>query len=255
MRRQLFPSGTSIFLEGDPSREAYVLRSGRVEVLKESASGPLRLAVLGPGDVLGEMGLLEERPRSATARALDEVEVDAMTGAEFAEILTTDPARSIHVLRAMFERLRAVNERLSESVSAPAASGALPRAQVFPLTPETECAVPRAGLAIERFPFRVGRAAPDGSGGLLHFNELELPDVEPHVLASNHFSVDLGPAGLVVRDRGSRHGTVVNGVRIGAGAIADVAPLHAGENEVIAGPASARAAMRASPFRFRVDVA
>jgi hypothetical protein len=47
----------------------------------------------------------------------------------------------------------------------------------------------------------------------------------------------------------------VNGVRVGAGAVSDLAPLHAGENEVIAGPARAMATVRASPFRFRVDVA
>lgn len=254
MRRRLFAGGTSIFHEGDSSHEAYLVRAGRVEVLKESPAGPLRLAILGPGDVLGEMGLLDERPRSATARALEPVEVDAMTAGEFAEILTTDPVRSIAVLRAMFERLRAVNERLSASVPPRSEAGVLPRARLFPLTAETERVVPPAGLALERFPFRVGRAAPRGSSELLRFNEVELPDDEPYVLASNHFAVDLGPDGLVVRDRGSRHGTIVNGARIGAGAVTDVAPLRAGENEVIAGPARAAAATRASPFRFRIDL-
>lgn len=252
MRRRRFASGSWVFREGDESDEAFLLRAGRVEVLKESPSGPLRLAVLGPGDVVGEMGLLDERPRSASAHALDDVEADAMNAAEFEAILTSDPARSIEVLRAMFERLRAVNDRLSESI--PTRADGLPTVRIVGTTPETTRALPDEGRVVERFPFRVGRTVHEDSGDLLHFNELALDDVQPHVLGANHFAIDLGPQGPIVRDRGSRYGTVVNGARIGGGADTDVAPLHLGENDVIAGPPRQLASMRASPFRFRIDV-
>lgn len=253
MRRRRFASGAAIFDEGEASHEAYVVRSGRIEVVKASPAGPLRLAVLGPGDVLGEMGLLDERPRSASARALEAVEVDAMNGAEFADILASDPARSLEILRALFERLRNVNDRLSAGLASPAGDEAVATVRLVPLTPEAGRGLPSAGLAIERFPFRVGRSSSD-SGDVLRFNEVELPDVEPYVLAPNHFAIDLGPDGLVVRDRGSRHGTVVNGTRIGGGATTDAAPLRSGQNEIVAGPQRAQAAKRASPFRFRIDV-
>ena len=88
----------------------------------------------------------------------------------------------------------------------------------------------------------------------MHFNELELPDVEPFVLSPNHFGVDLGEHGLVVRDRGSLHGTVVTGVRVGGGSKVDLVVLQPGDNDVIAGPARELAARRASPFRFRLIV-
>ena len=69
MKRRNFATGEVIFSEGDDSHEAYLILSGRVEVLKAAPGGPLCLAVLGGGDLLGEMGLLEDQPRSATARA------------------------------------------------------------------------------------------------------------------------------------------------------------------------------------------
>jgi hypothetical protein len=252
MRRRRFAVGETIFHEGDASLEAYLVRAGRVEVVKDSSHGPFRLAVLGEGEVLGEMGLLEERPRSATARAIEDVEADAVNATEFARMLTHDPGTSMAILRVLFERLRAVNTRLSE---APLPGGeAAASARLLPETPETHAVLPQDGLLLTRFPFRVGRAPQSADPALMHFNELELSDVEPYVLSPNHFGIDLGEHGLVVRDRGSLHGTVVNGVRIGGGAPTDLAPLATGENEIVAGPARAMAARRASPFRFRLLV-
>lgn len=254
MRRRRFTAGDTIFREGDGSLEAYLLRSGRVEILKESPRGPFRLAVLGEGDVLGEMGLLEERPRSATALVLEDVVADAVNAAEFARMLTDDPRTSIGILQVLFERLRAVNARLSEAPAPSTGSAAAPSVRVVPLTAETRAVLPQDGLALSRFPFRVGRAPRAIEAALMHFNELELPDVEPFVLSPNHFGVDLGEHGLVVRDRGSLHGTVVNGVRVGGGSKVDLVVLQPGDNDVIAGPARELAARRASPFRFRLIV-
>jgi CRP-like cAMP-binding protein len=254
MRRRRFAAGETIFREGDASLEAYLLRAGRVEILKESSHGPFRLAVLGEGEVLGEMGLLEERPRSATALVLEDVVADAVNATEFAHMLTDDPGTSIGILQVLFERLRAVNARLSETPLPAAGSTVLPSVRLVPLSAETRAALPEEGLDLSRFPFRVGRAPRAADPKLMHFNELELPDVEPYVLSPNHFGIDLGEHGLVVRDRGSLHGTVVNGVRVGGGSKVDLVALQAGDNDVIAGPARELAARRASPFRFRLIV-
>jgi hypothetical protein len=253
VRRRRFTIGEVIFREGDASDQAYLLREGRVEIVKGSAHGAFRLGLLGPGDVLGEMGLLEERPRSATAVVLEDVVADAVNEAEFVAMLTSDPITSIAILRVLFERLRAVNTRLSEVVPA-AALVDTPAVRILPLTAETRAVLPEDGLVVERFPFRVGRKPAGDGPALLHFNDLELPDAEPYVLSPNHFGIDDEAHGLLVRDRGSLYGTVVNGVRVGAGATVDVAPLAAGENDVVAGPARALAARRASPYRFRVIV-
>ncbi|HWP64824.1 MAG TPA: cyclic nucleotide-binding domain-containing protein [Candidatus Limnocylindria bacterium] len=253
MRRRRFTAGEFIFREGDPSHEAFLLHEGRVEIVKSSPRGPFRLAVLHEGDVFGEMGLVEERPRSASARALDDVTADAVNAAEFAEMLTHDLENSHRILRVLFERLRAVNARLSEAAP-PEPPVEVPGAlRLVPLTTETRAVLPADGVPVRRLPFRVGRAPAPGPA-LLHYNELELPDRDPYVLSPNHFSIDAGEHGLVVRDRGSLHGTYVNGERIGGGAKTDVARVSPGDNEIVAGPLRPLAARRASPFRFRVVI-
>src|SRR5262245_61467718 len=192
MRRRRFTSGTTIFSEGDPSDEAYLLRDGRVEVLKATAHGPIRLAVLGEGEVLGEMGLLDHRPRSASARALEDIEVDAVNAAEFVALLSADPAKSMHILRALFERLRSLNTRLSEQSAGTPAASAIPHITLVPLTPETRVTLPADGLEVKCFPFRVGRRAEAHEVSALRFNTIEFPDSAPALLSPHHFAFDLG---------------------------------------------------------------
>jgi CRP-like cAMP-binding protein len=63
--------GESVFKEGDPAKEMYVLLDGEMEVLKKSRRGrDQRVAILGPSDTFGEMSVIDMQPRSATVRAL-----------------------------------------------------------------------------------------------------------------------------------------------------------------------------------------
>lgn len=252
-----FRTGETLFRKGDPSELAYVIESGEVEVLEEYPGGETRIAVLGKGNVLGEMGLVEERPHSMTARALSDVRAAAVTRDGFVELILQHPQESLRYLRALFERLRTVNSRAaSESPTAGnhAAQGedhAVTKFEVtlVPLTKQAGMALPAApatGLRLPRSPFRVGRAP--GPGEMtLDSNDLALPDVQPYNISRNHFSVAIRGDGVFVHDRGSYLGTVVNGTRIGGGHRTASALLLTGDNEVIAGAAR-------SPFRFRVVV-
>jgi CRP-like cAMP-binding protein len=109
MRNCRFLPGQLLFKEGDPSDCAYIIRSGRVEVTKNTVDGPLRLAMIGKNEVLGEMGLVEERPRSATARALDAVVADAVNPGEFHALVLNKPEEAIAFIRTLMERLRSMN--------------------------------------------------------------------------------------------------------------------------------------------------
>jgi len=63
--------GDTVFREGDPAREMYVVLDGEMEVLKKSRKGrETRVAILGPNDTFGEMSIIDMQPRSATVRAL-----------------------------------------------------------------------------------------------------------------------------------------------------------------------------------------
>jgi CRP-like cAMP-binding protein len=61
--------GQHLFSEGDMGEMAYVIKDGEVEIVKESSGRDVLLAVRGPGEVIGEMALLESRPRMASVRA------------------------------------------------------------------------------------------------------------------------------------------------------------------------------------------
>jgi CRP-like cAMP-binding protein len=77
-----FPEGHVLFREGDAGQCMYVIREGHVRIAKIFATGARTLAVMGPGDFFGEMAILNAKPRSATATALDVVrvlEIDART--------------------------------------------------------------------------------------------------------------------------------------------------------------------------------
>ena len=70
MSKELFESEEVIFQKGDRSEIAYVVESGEVEIFDGPRDAPYRIALLGKGEIFGEMGLLDEVPRSRGARAV-----------------------------------------------------------------------------------------------------------------------------------------------------------------------------------------
>jgi len=247
MRMRQYPAGELIFQEGDPSDLAFIIRTGRVEIFKGEGSQAMRLAVLGVGDIFGEMGLIDERPRSASARAIEPVAATAVDRQEFLDMLLRRPQDAMGLLRTLFERLRMANQALIARGATPAVRRGMLRVLLRPLTPEAGVAMPADGIAVDRFPFRVGRRPTPGESDLLSMNEVLLTDRPPHHLSLNHFAIDLDGGAAVVRDRGSRQGTIVNGKEIGARGLHDVAPLREGHNDLTAG-------LPDSPFRFAIEV-
>ena len=249
-----FTAGETVFRKGDPSDFAYLIESGEVEVLDEQAGTQTRIALLGAGDILGEMGLVEERPHSMTARAVDEVRASSVTREAFVELILQHPQESLRYLRALFERLRTMNG-LAIARADPAAPPDLPASgtnlevTLVPLTKQAAAALPGSmveGMRLARSPYRVGRAAGPRET-TLDANDLALPDLEPYNISRNHFSIAIHGEAVFVHDRGSYLGTVVNGKQIGGHHHPGSELLRMGENEVIAGAVN-------SPFRFRLIV-
>ncbi|GMQ94454.1 MAG: ATP-binding protein [Acidimicrobiia bacterium] len=90
--------GEPLFGEGDEPDNAYVVAEGEIEILKESAGRKVRIAISGPGDVVGEMALLTGEPRNAGARAITPVRLIAIPRACLDDVLTT----SVQANRALF---------------------------------------------------------------------------------------------------------------------------------------------------------
>ncbi|HEV3440254.1 MAG TPA: cyclic nucleotide-binding domain-containing protein, partial [Gemmata sp.] len=83
MTEQEFDAGRVFFRPGDSGDRAYLLQDGQVELLIGTAEAFTRIGLFEPGDVFGEMALIEERPRVYTARAVTAGRASAMTRDEF----------------------------------------------------------------------------------------------------------------------------------------------------------------------------
>ncbi len=96
---RLLAAATVLFEEGDAADVAYVIADGELEILKESGDRQVRIAVSGPGDVVGEMALLTAEPRSASAKALTDVRLISIPKECLDAVLST----SVEANRALFD--------------------------------------------------------------------------------------------------------------------------------------------------------
>jgi CRP-like cAMP-binding protein len=104
-----------IVREGEPGSEMFLIISGEVKIVKEKEGVETVLAILKPGEIFGEMALVEEGSlRSATAKAHGETTVLAMDKAEFLNQIRNDPELAFQILKSLCQRLRAVDELLQE---------------------------------------------------------------------------------------------------------------------------------------------
>jgi CRP/FNR family transcriptional regulator, cyclic AMP receptor protein len=112
-----FPAGSVVFEEGDPASRMYVIVSGAVRIEKRVGQRSLTLAVLGTGEAFGEMALLEDAPRSASAvveRAARLLEIDE---AAFEELVRNNGEVALRLLRRLSARLREANRQIRSFLS------------------------------------------------------------------------------------------------------------------------------------------
>ncbi len=107
-----FDDGDLIFMEGDDSREMYIVVLGEVVVTKASGKSEVTLATLHKGDFVGEMSLLESLPRSATARAKGKTKLLAIQPGGFLLKIRRDPTFAFEMLQSLSKRIRVTNENL-----------------------------------------------------------------------------------------------------------------------------------------------
>jgi len=109
------PSGAILFEEDDPGDRAYVIKEGELEVLKTGAGGDMLLAVRGPGEVIGEMALLEENPRMATVRARLDSTLFAIEKEQFENLVATSPSAAQAMFKTILARWRGTQSQLRQS--------------------------------------------------------------------------------------------------------------------------------------------
>ena len=251
IEQKQFQHGELIFREGEESDFAYLVVEGNIEIFKRTEKGTVLLCSLGAGELFGEMGLISDAARSASAAADGPVIVKQISREAIHYLLSQSPAEIAQMLRALMERLREGNQKISRLLNKQSQfqlfTGEPPAVKRVSLIPLTSILKEKLGkgIAIE-LPYRIGAAGNGIDDGALGMNHLELASADDTMLSPNHLSIQKGAEGVEVHDRGSRSGAIVNDVPIGEMHESDVAVLTPGDNTIIAGDSS-------SPYRFCVN--
>jgi CRP-like cAMP-binding protein len=114
MQRESFSSGETIFRQDDPSQSAYLILSGKVDIHVEEDGRRAFIATLMAGEVLGEMGLITDEPRSATATVREDCSLMRLDSDEFLRLLDEHPHEIMDYVKALIGRLKNLNSRLLE---------------------------------------------------------------------------------------------------------------------------------------------
>lgn len=104
--------GTVLFREGDPGREMYVIQSGDVEISRMMGEKRQTLALLPPGEFFGEMAIINNRPRSATATVKKKARLLVIDGETFEAMLRGKTEIAVRMIKSMAERLERANQQI-----------------------------------------------------------------------------------------------------------------------------------------------
>lgn len=110
LRVVTFTNGTVIFKEGDTGDRMYILKKGEISALKEMGLVQRELRRMQPGEIFGEMALISEGKRTATLKAVSDVECIEMQKADFSKLLNENTLFAGFILRLITDRLRHSDE-------------------------------------------------------------------------------------------------------------------------------------------------
>ena len=107
-----FRAGDVLFREGDAGQEMYVVQSGLVQVLKRIGDEERPLATLGRGEFLGEMAILNGKPRTATAVILEDAKMLVIDGRTLEAMITKNPEIAMRLIKKLARRLDSADEMI-----------------------------------------------------------------------------------------------------------------------------------------------
>ena len=115
LHSRTYQEGEVLFLEGDIGRALFILESGSVELTRRDPSGePRKIFTVMPGDFFGEMALLEQLPRNASATAVERSQLHLLYRTKLEAILSSNPRIGAtvmaHMARLLSSRLRRASE-------------------------------------------------------------------------------------------------------------------------------------------------
>lgn len=111
-----YPKNTMIFAEVMPGAELYIIQKGSVKITKVVNDTEVLLAVLKPGDIFGEMSLIEDKPRSASAIAYEDTQLLAVNKENFARMVSSQPQIITRLTQLLAERIWFIYKQLANTL-------------------------------------------------------------------------------------------------------------------------------------------
>jgi CRP-like cAMP-binding protein len=106
------PAGTVLFSEGDKGEEMYIIQSGKVKISKKIRGVEKTLATLEKGEFFGEMAILNDKPRSATAETIEDSDMLVIDRKTFDTLLRSNVEIAIRFIKRLADRLREANDQM-----------------------------------------------------------------------------------------------------------------------------------------------
>tara|TARA_Y100000385_G_scaffold281690_1_gene334921 strand:- start:788 stop:1597 length:810 start_codon:yes stop_codon:yes gene_type:complete len=262
MKTDKFQASKLIFSEGDQGDKAYRIIEGSVEISIQREGQKLVLGILGAGEAFGEMAMVESRPRSATAHALEPTLIEVIAREDFRRMLEEGGEQIIPYLTMIFDRLRVTNDRLLMALSKlnelqPAVKhhhqdifGSRRNSVIVQIEPDTEEMRQQSPLKkrfLRFYPFYFGRRAKLAGVEPMIQNQLFIADRSPFRVSRKHCMIDTSGGDVFIEDKTSHLGTIVNGIPIGGKSLETRVKLIRGANTLVLGGQD-------SQVRFRLDV-
>jgi CRP/FNR family cyclic AMP-dependent transcriptional regulator len=107
-----FPRGTVLFNEGEPGKEMFVIQHGRVTISKKVGDVEKILSSLGTGEFLGEMSILNNKPRSATATCAEDSKLLVIDAKTFEAMIRGNAEIAVRMIKKLADRLQEANEQI-----------------------------------------------------------------------------------------------------------------------------------------------
>jgi len=111
-----YPKNTMLFAEGEPGDELFIIQKGSIKITKIVDNKEVLLAMLNPGDILGEMALLEGKPRAASAVAFEDCEVMAVNKTNFELMIKNQPQLIAKITTLLADRLWLIYKQLANTM-------------------------------------------------------------------------------------------------------------------------------------------
>jgi CRP/FNR family transcriptional regulator, cyclic AMP receptor protein len=110
-----FAQGETLCRQGDPGDAAYIVLEGEADVLVETSGGPVRVAGIGKNDIVGEIAILCDVPRTATVQATSRLVALRVSKDGFFNLVTQFPQIAVEVMGELASRLHQTTQRLTEA--------------------------------------------------------------------------------------------------------------------------------------------